>query len=86
MHEPARLLCRLPGGHSEGFLEAFANIYRLALEDMVVRAGGGSIDPRNTTYPNVYDGVEGVEFVEQCLASHCENGAWKTLGKDGGRC
>jgi hypothetical protein len=32
---------------------------------------------RQTIYPNVYDGVEGVYFVQLCLASHGEQGTWK---------
>ena len=76
---PSASGCRLPGGHPEGFLEAFANLYNDAFDDMVARACGRLVELRNTVYPNVYDGLEGVHFIQQCLASHGDNGAWKPL-------
>ncbi len=46
----------------------------------MVRLGAGeSIDRVNTVYPNVYDGTEGMYFIEQCVASSRENGAWLPL-------
>jgi predicted dehydrogenase len=77
--ELVRASCRLPAGHPEGFLEAFANVYTAAFQDMIVRAGGGKVDRSAGLYPNVYDGVEGVAFVSQCVASSTEGGAWKRL-------
>jgi predicted dehydrogenase len=38
----ARFSCRLPAGHPEGFLEAFANVYTAAFEDMIARAAGAT--------------------------------------------
>ncbi len=67
--------CRLPGGHPEGFFEAFANVYRSAFDDMVLRASGQSFEPKDTIYPNVRDGVEGMYFIQQCVASSKANGA-----------
>jgi predicted dehydrogenase len=74
--EEVRASCRLPAGHPEGFLEAFANIYTAAFADMIVRAGGGTAANGNTLYPNVRDGLEGVAFVSGCVASSREQGAW----------
>ncbi|MFV1965638.1 MAG: Gfo/Idh/MocA family protein [Pirellulaceae bacterium] len=79
MHASARRACRVPGGHPEGFLEAFANVYCDSFEHMIARAANESFDGKNTIYPNVYDGVEGVYFIEQCVASHRDNAAWKPL-------
>jgi predicted dehydrogenase len=70
---------RLPSGHPEAFLEAFANIYTAAYEDMIARASGKAFDAAHGVYPNVADGVEGMHFIAQCVASAAENGAWKTL-------
>lgn len=70
---------RLPAGHPEAFFEAFANIYRFAYDDMAKRAVGESFATRDTIYPNVYDGVEGMYFIQQCVASSSENGAWLPL-------
>ena len=70
---------RRPGGHPEAFFEAFANVYRFAYDDMVKRAAGQSFERHNTIYPNVYDGVEGMYFIQQCVASSEHNGAWLPL-------
>ena len=71
--------CRLPSGHPEAFFEAFANVYRSAYDDMIKRAAGEEFDRVNSVYPNVNDGVEGMYFIEQCVASSAENGAWVPL-------
>ncbi len=71
--------CRLPAGHPEGFFEAFGNIYRFAYDDMVRHATGQAFDRVNTIYPNVRDGVEGMLFIQQCVQSSKQNGAWLPL-------
>ncbi len=71
--------CRLPSGHPEAFFEAFANVYRSAFDDMVLRANKQPFDPENSIYPNVYDGVEGMYFIQQCVASSRQEGAWLPL-------
>jgi predicted dehydrogenase len=75
--------CRLPGGHPEGVLEAFANVYRDGFDAIVRRAAGQRVELRRTTYPNVYDGLEGVWFVQQSVASHRDHGGWKALSAAG---
>lgn len=70
---------RLPSGHPEAFFEAFANVYRSAYDAMVARATGEKFEKVNTVYPNVSDGVEGMYFIQQCVASSQENGAWLPL-------
>jgi predicted dehydrogenase len=70
---------RIPSGHPEAFLEAFANIYTAAYDDMARRATGQKIDSANSLYPNVADGVDGMNFITQCVASSKEDGAWKSL-------
>lgn len=71
--------CRLPAGHPEAFFEAFANIYRFAYDAMIQRATGESFEMRDTIYPNVYDGVDGMHFIQQCVASSQANGSWLPL-------
>lgn len=68
--------CRLPSGHPEGFFEAFANIYAAAFDAMVATADGQSVERVNTIFPNVYDGVEGMLFIQQAVESSRQNGAW----------
>ena len=70
---------RIPSGHPEAFLEAFANIYTAAYDDMIKRASGQKFDAAHSLYPNVQDGVDGMNFVTQSVASAKENGAWKPL-------
>lgn len=71
--------CRLPSGHPEAFFEAFANVYRFAYDDMAKRAAKQSFERRDTIYPNIYDGVEGMYFIQQCVASSKLNGQWLPL-------
>lgn len=75
----AKASCRIPSGHPEGYLEAFANIYRDAYDDMVRRISGQKWDPTNTPYPNVADGVDGMNFITQCVQSSHQGGAWLSL-------
>lgn len=79
MNDPGKGACRLPSGHPEGFFEAFANIYRAAYDNMILRAEGKPFEKVNTIYPNVHDGVEGMYFVQQCVSSSKENAAWLPL-------
>jgi len=71
--------CRLPGGHPEAFFEAFANIYRFAYDAMIKRAAGETFEMRDTIYPNIYDGVDGMNFIQQCVASSQAHGQWLPL-------
>jgi predicted dehydrogenase len=79
MNASGAAACRLPSGHPEAFFEAFANVYRFAYDSMISRAGGESFEKRDTIYPNIYDGVEGMFFIEQCVASSNEGGAWLNM-------
>ncbi len=77
--------CRLPSGHPEGFFEAFANIYAAAFDAIVAKSEGKSLDRVNTIFPNVHDGVEGMFFIQQAVASSGQNGAWLSLKCDRAR-
>jgi predicted dehydrogenase len=79
MNDAGKAACRLPGGHPEAFFEAFANVYRAAYDAMVARAAGEKFAQVDTIYPNVNDGVEGMYFIQQAVASSRENGAWLPL-------
>jgi predicted dehydrogenase len=64
---------RIPGGHPEGFIEAFANIYRnFAMTVQALKAGEKPTD-ECLDFPNVYDGVRGMQFIETMIASGYEN-------------
>ncbi|QDV50119.1 Gfo/Idh/MocA family protein [Gimesia fumaroli] len=85
MNEMGAAACRLPAGHPEAFYEAFANIYRGAYDAMISRITGQPFESKNTIYPNVYDGVEGMFFIQQSVASSHENGAWLPFQCDSAR-
>jgi predicted dehydrogenase len=79
MTDSAKGSCRLPSGHPEAFLEAFANIYTAAYADMIARATGKKVDAARSLYPNVADGVDGMNFITQCVASSKQGGQWLSL-------
>ncbi len=78
-NEAGAAACRLPSGHPEAYLEAFANVYRAAFDAMVERSEGKQVERVNTIYPNIYDGVEGMMFIEQSVASSVQDAAWLPL-------
>jgi len=75
----AQACCRTPSGHPEGYLEAFANIYTAAYEDIAKRAAGQEWNPHRTLYPSLEDGIDGMRFIERCVASSAEGGAWTPM-------
>jgi predicted dehydrogenase len=76
MNTSGKAACRLPSGHPEAFFEAFANIYRAGYDDIILRAAGKAFEAKDTIYPNVFDGAEGMFFIERCVESSRERGAW----------
>lgn len=72
----AGAMTRLPAGHPEAFIEAFANIYRAVADDLAARERGESVNP---DYPTVKDGVRGVAFMTRVLESAAANGNWVSL-------
>jgi len=70
---------RLPPGHPEGFFEAFANVYQAAFADIIRRTSGQKFDSSKSLYPNIADGVEGMYFITQCVASAQKDGHWLPL-------
>ncbi|WP_442509200.1 Gfo/Idh/MocA family protein [Novipirellula sp. SH528] len=77
--------CRLPAGHPEAFFEAFANIYVAVFDAIAKRSEGGPVEKRDTVYPNVFDGVEGMYFIQQCVDSNSQNSAWLPLKHEAAR-
>jgi predicted dehydrogenase len=66
---------RIPSGHPEGYLEAFATIYTEAAHAINAAKAGTAVDAA-VIYPTVDDGVKGVAFVEACIESGKKNGGW----------
>lgn len=90
--EPARILTRggsgttpqgsrnlrTPGGHPEGYLEAFATLYTEAAALIRADAAGQSADPA-VHAPGIEDGLAGMRFIAACIASSRANGLWTRL-------
>ena len=79
MNQAGKAACRLPAGHPEAFFEAFANVYRAGFDAMAAAAMGAAVETKDTVYPNIHDGVEGMYFIEQSVASSKADGAWLPL-------
>ncbi|MGE0499474.1 MAG: Gfo/Idh/MocA family protein [Rhizobiaceae bacterium] len=71
----AARVTRVPSGHPEGYLEGFANIYAEAARAIRSARRRGKL-PKEVTYPTVFDGLDGVKFVDACVRSSAKNGAW----------
>jgi hypothetical protein len=67
---------RLPSGHPEAFIEAFANVYLGVAADIRARLGGGSADPVRADYPTLAEGARGIRFVEKVIESAASAGKW----------
>jgi len=67
---------RLPFGHPEAFIEAFANVYLGAAEAISDHIAGKWPRPGGYDFPTVDDGVEGMAFIEAAVASSKKNAAW----------
>ena len=80
LSEAARRACRLPPGHPEGFIEAFANLYQGVAADLRLRASQGRpATPAEAEYPRIEDGVRGVRFIEKTVASSASHQKWTPL-------
>jgi len=67
---------RTPAAHPEGYLEAFANIYRNFANHIRATQAGTAPDPLVLDYPKIEDGVRGMAFIEAVVASSKHNAAW----------
>lgn len=70
---------RIPAGHPEGFLEAFANIYADASD--AILASRGQKTGTSATFPGLSDGLDGMAFIEACIQSSARRGAWTRLDR-----
>ncbi len=76
MSEAAKQGTRVPNGHPEGYFEAFANIYKMAIQDIRRLKAG---EPLVGDYPNVYDGLRGMQFVVKAVESAKNGATWVEL-------
>jgi predicted dehydrogenase len=74
--ESARRASRLPAGHPEAFIEAFANVYLGVAADIRAHSAGLKADPLAADYPRVEDGARGVRFIEKVVESALSERKW----------
>ena len=67
---------RLPAGHPEAFIEAFANIYVGVAEAIHARIEGRELQPLEGDFPTLEDGVRGVRFIEKTVESSKSTQKW----------
>ena len=69
LSEAATAATRIPAGHPEGYLEAFATLYSDVADVLIQNKSADHL-------PNIVDGLDGMWFIEACIASSKNNGAW----------
>lgn len=75
LSDVAAYYTRLPAGHPESFIEAFANIYRAAARTIAARIDDQQPDPKDLDFPTAVDGAAGVHFIHKTVESS-KAGGW----------
>jgi predicted dehydrogenase len=70
---------RIPAGHPEGYIEAFAQLYRDMAEQITARLEARAPEAAALLVPGVAEGARGVAFIAAAVASSAADGAWRTL-------
>jgi predicted dehydrogenase len=76
LSESTRKHTRIPAGHPEGYLEAFASLYRNFAITLRSRLKGEKAEAVYTDFPSVDDGVRGMSFIETVVASSNSQEKW----------
>jgi predicted dehydrogenase len=79
LSDNAKAFTRTPAGHPEGYLEAFANIYRAFSKAVRDYKPGKKINAAKYDFPDVEDGVRGMKFVQTAVKSSNSTRKWTTL-------
>lgn len=69
---------RLPSGHTEGWLESMANLYRSFISCLHAKKNG-TFKHEMIDFPTVHDGAEGIKFLHACLRSNANGNTWETM-------
>jgi predicted dehydrogenase len=70
---------RTPAGHPEGYIEAFANIYRNVALVLQAKIDGTELDLLYDDFPCIDDGVRGMKFIDAVIESGKHNAAWTKI-------
>lgn len=76
LYKEAQVHTRVPAGHPEGYLEAFANIYRNFALCLQAKIDDHVPDLVYTDFPDIDDGVRGMHFLERVVASSRSDAKW----------
>ncbi|MBO9154558.1 Gfo/Idh/MocA family protein [Chitinophaga sp. GCM10012297] len=68
--------CRTPGGHPEGYLEAFGNLYRNFALTLTAKIDGAQPAPEALDFPSVDDGIRGMAFIDMVVKSSASTEKW----------
>ncbi|MFN4145486.1 MAG: Gfo/Idh/MocA family protein [Runella sp.] len=79
LSESAAAHTRIPFGHPEGYLEAFANIYRNFARTVRKRMNGEEPNEIDLDFPTIDDGIRGMQFVEAVIESGNHNAQWTKM-------
>lgn len=79
MGDIAQLHTRTPAGHPEGYIEAFANIYRNFSKVLQAKLENSKADPAYYDFPTVEEGVRGMKFIDAVISSGNNNAAWTKI-------
>lgn len=73
---------RTPGGHPEGYLEAFANIYRNFASTVMAKIDGTEPTPEMLDFPGIEDGIRGMQFIDTIVkAGYDDSVKWVKFGE-----
>ena len=78
---PADLMAEptIPAGHPEGFHDAFARLHRCFEADVRAWKDGGKFVGDGSKYASIMDGWTGISFIETCVDSSSNGGAWVSM-------
>ena len=76
LYKAATHNCRTPAGHPEGYLEAFGNIYRNFALTLGCKIDGTTPTPEMLDFPGIEDGLRGMAFIENVVASSQSDKKW----------
>lgn len=77
MNAAGARVSRIPAGHPEGYIDAFAGLYTEIASHLLARRNGG--DPGAAQFPTIADGLRGVQFIETVQASSRSGGVWTPM-------
>jgi predicted dehydrogenase len=79
LSDAAKNATRIPTGHPEGYLEAFATIYVGVVQAVRAHADGRPLKTAEYQFPTVYDGLRGMQFITRAIESCNAGSRWVAL-------